>query len=322
MLVLGLQGSPRIGGNTDALLTAFLERASEMGAETTRIDVAEMSISPCIGCRSCERTGFCPIDDETPEVFFLIRRADLVVLASPVYFFGVTAFMKALIDRCQVFWSRKYIHKLKDPGDGVRKGIYLSVGGSKGENLFDGLKLTAKYFFVAIGASFEGGLGFRKIEAIGDIERHPTAINEVKERAGELVAPLIERKHILFLCRENACRSQMAWAFARSLGGEKIEVMSAGDRPAKEINPRMVEVMTDRGIDMAFIRPKTINEAIEAGNPDIIVSMGCEVSCPNLTVAKTIDWDIPDPVEGPIELMRRTADDIEGRVRELIDKYT
>jgi len=319
MFILGLQGSPRKSGNTALLLESFLEEAERLGARMYNLDVAEKTINPCLECGVCEEEGFCPIDDDMQQVYPLLRHADIVVMATPIFFYGPTAQIKALIDRSQAMWARRYTYKLIDPGRKWRRGFLLAVGATRGKNLFEGISLTAKYFFDAIGAGFEGSLTYRQIEGQGDIAKHPKAFIDAKEKAGVLIEPFINRKKILFICRENACRSQMASAFAQSHAGDKIEVESAGSAPAEEINPLMEEAMSEKGIDMAFRKPKSIDEALSYMKPDLIVSMGCGEECPNVPGVKVQDWDLTDPSNKPIEFMRETRDEIERKVNDLID---
>lgn len=318
MFVLGLQGSPRIKGNTSILVSTFLTEAQRLGAYTQRLDVARMKISPCQECGTCDREGFCPLDDDMQQVFPLLRQADIVVVATPIFFYGATAQMKTLIDRSQALWARKYVHKLVDPGRRWRRGFLLSLGATKGKNLFDGVTLTAKYFFDAVGATFEGSLTYRQIERAGEIKNHPTALNDAKEKADQLVTPLLKRKRILFVCTENACRSQMASALVRHHAGDKIEVESAGSAPAQEVDPLMEEVMREKGIDMAFRKPKLIEEALRFSKPESIISMGCQETCPHLPGVTKQDWDLPDPAGRPIDFMRQVRDDIEEKVNRLI----
>lgn len=320
MFVLGLQGSPRNKGNTSILLSTFLTEAERLGAHTKHLDVARKSISPCQECGTCEKEGYCPIDDDMQQIYTLLWQADIIVMATPIFFYGPTAQMKALIDRSQALWARKYVHKLVDPGRKWRRGFLLSLGATKGKNLFDGVSLTAKYFFDAVGASFDGSLTFRQIEGRGEIAEHPTALLDAKEKARSLVIPLLNRKRILFLCTENACRSQMASAFTQYHGGGEIEVESAGSAPAEEINPLMEEVMREKGLDMAFRKPKSIGEAARSGAPELIISMGCEEACPLFPGVPNQEWSVPDPAGKPIELMRRIREEIEERVRSLIEE--
>ena len=319
MFVLGLQGSPRVKGNTNILLSAFLEEVQRLGARTKYLDVAKKNISPCQECGTCEKEGFCPIDDDMQELYQLLRQADIIVMATPIFFYGPTAQMKAVIDRSQALWARKYISSLTDPGRKWRQGFLLALGATKGKNLFEGVSLTAKYFFDAVGASFDGSLTYKQIEGPGDITKHPTALADAREKAGTLVTSLLNRKKVLFVCTENACRSQMASAFAQHHAGDRIEAISAGSAPVEEINPIMEEAMREKGIDMAFRKPKSIEDAARIGKPDLIISMGCEDACPLFPGVPNEEWDLEDPAEKPIEFMRKIRDDIERRVLSLIE---
>jgi multimeric flavodoxin WrbA len=185
----------------------------------------------------CERKGYCPIDDDVKtEIYPLIRQAEVVVLASPIFFFNMTAQLKAVVDRCQLFWARKYKLELNDPAKKTKRGFLLSVGASKGKSLFEGIELTAKYFFDAIDAGFEGSLTYREIEGPKDMAKHPEVLADIEKAAAGLIGPLLNRKKILFACRENACRSQMAGAYAQYLAGDKFEVITGGSEPADQVN--------------------------------------------------------------------------------------
>jgi multimeric flavodoxin WrbA len=321
MFVLGLQGSPRKKGNTHFLLSAFMDEVKSRGAETHVINVCEKNIRPCIGCATCERKGFCAIkdDDMAAEIYGLLRRADVVVLATPIYFYNATAQMKLLIDRTQTLWARKYKLGLTDPGRPDRKGILLSVGATKGKNLFEGMILTAKYFFDAIGASYFGDLKYWRIEDFGDMQKHETVMADIK-KAVDRLDPMRRRKKILFACRENAGRSQMAKAFARYHAGSEIEALCAGSRPAEKVNPVMVEAMQESGIDVAFVSPRSIDEVVADVKPDMIVTMGCGEECPFIPGVEYVDWDLPDPAGKPIEFIRTVRDEIEKQVLALIKK--
>ena len=180
--VLGLFGSPRRGGNTDLLLEEMLKGAKEAGAQIKKIRISGLQFSPCIECHGCDETGECVLDDDMEKVYPKLLEADWIILASPIFFYGVTAWTKALIDRVQSLWVRKY--RLKPaPGDQGRdrKGFFVSVGATKGAKLFDGAMLTVKYFFDALGLDFAGQLLFKGVEGKGDIRTHPTALREAFE---------------------------------------------------------------------------------------------------------------------------------------------
>ena len=173
--------------------------------------------------------------------------------------------------------------------------------------------------FLACGAArFAGSLTYRNIEGPKDMERHPTVRDDVKTLVAQVVRPLSERRKILFACRENACRSQMAGAFAQFIAGERLDVATGGSAPARAINPVMVEAMGEKGIDMAFRRPAALDAVIEGFQPEVIVTMGCGEACPAVPGARVVDWDLPDPAGGTPELMRRVRDDIEVKVRRLV----
>ncbi len=320
MFALGLQGSPRKKGNTSYLLSIFMKEAEKLGARTQVIEAAKENIIPCKGCFLCEKTGYCVTknDDMNPKIFQLLRKAEIIVAASPIYFYSVTAQLKALIDRSQTLWARKYRFNLKDPGSKMRRGFLLSLGATKGKNLFDGVYLTAKYFYDAVDASYEGALIYRRIENAEDMEKHETVKKDVQDAVAGLLKPYLNRKKILFACRENACRSQMASAFTQYLAGDKFEVSSAGSEPVEKIDPEMMNVMQEIGIDMAFRKTQSLDKAISELQPSIIITMGCEEECPVIPGVKRQDWDLPDPAGKPIEFMRDVRDDIEKRVKELV----
>ena len=143
MKVLGIAGSPRRGGNTDLLLTEVMRGAASKGAEVKTIVLRDLTIAPCQHCDACLKTGKCRIQDDMQMIYSQMEDADRIVLASPIQFMTVTAHMKAMIDRCQSLWAKKYMLKIPPLGDGrERKGLFISVGGRKIDNLFEGALAT------------------------------------------------------------------------------------------------------------------------------------------------------------------------------------
>src|SRR3989304_6152446 len=108
MKVLGIAGSPRKNGNTDILLAEFMRGAAEKGAETKTVFLRDLQVSPCQHCDACLKAGICKIKDDMQAIYKDLEQADVIVMASPVQFTGVTAPMKAMIDRCQSLWAKKY----------------------------------------------------------------------------------------------------------------------------------------------------------------------------------------------------------------------
>lgn len=321
MFILGLQGSPRRKGNTSHLLSLCMAEAERAGALTHTIEIDKRHILPCKEYLVCDKKGTCPIDDDMKhDIYALIRRADVILSASPVFFYNVTAQLKALMDRCQTFWARKYRLKLRDPGARMRRGAMLSVAATRGKTLFDAVELTTKYFFDAIDATYEGSLTYRGVENIKDMANHPTVKGDVTVFMADILNPFSGRKRVLFACRENACRSQIAGAFAEDLAGNRLEVLTGGSAPAEKINPLMEQVMAEEGIDMHFKTPQSIDGAIEEGPPEVIVTMGCGEICPMIPGARRIDWDLPDPAAASPEGMRDIRDEIKKRVVKLISE--
>ena len=189
MKVLGILGSPRKGGNTELLLEEALKGAEAEGAEVERLRLTDYNIIPCKECLACYKDGNCIILDDMAKIYPKLLEADIILLASPIFFYGVTAWAKALIDRCQALWSRKY--QLKDPSYGKegrkRKGFFISVGGTKGQKTFEGAILTAKYFFDVLNAEYAGELVLREVDAKGDVLKHPEALQQAYEAGRKLV---------------------------------------------------------------------------------------------------------------------------------------
>ncbi|MBI9086160.1 MAG: NAD(P)H-dependent oxidoreductase [Desulfobacterales bacterium] len=322
MFVLGLQGSPRKKGNTAYLLEAFLQEAKKYGARTHTLDICRKNIVPCKELVVCEKKGFCPIEDDmATEIYPLLRRADVVVAASPIFFYNVTAQLKALIDRSQALWARKYRLKLKDPGSPMRQGFLLAVGATRGKQLFDGVHLTAKYFFDALAAGYHGSLTYPGIEHTGDMARHPRAVEDIQNAVRDLMAPFTGRPRVLFLGRKGHCRTQMAAAFARFHGSDVIDVRCAGVSPVESMNNRCDTAMAEKGMDLKFCRPYSVAEALPEGTPDLVVTLDPAATAMEMADSPCKTWELPDTTGDDFDALRAVRDDIEQRVLNLIAEY-
>ena len=126
-------------------------------------------------------------------------------------------------------------------------------------------------------------------------------------------------KQILFVCVENAGRSQMAEAFANYYGKGKLIVSSAGNKPADKVNPTVVEALKEKGIDISMNKPKLLTFQM-AQDADLIVTMGCNDQgiCPGPFFKPTVDWKLEDPKGKSIDKVREIRDEIERRVQNLI----
>ena len=125
---------------------------------------------------------------------------------------------------------------------------------------------------------------------------------------------------LLYVCVHNAGRSQMAEAFTRGLAGDAVEATSAGTLPGGQLNPVIVQVMAERGIDISQGQPKLIDQAM-VDTADRVYTMGCAIdeACP-ATFVPSEDWGLEDPAGQPIEKVREIRDQVEARVRGLLDE--
>jgi multimeric flavodoxin WrbA len=169
-------GSPRIGGNTDILLDKFLEGFK---GEGEKIILNKLKISPCQNCESCFKDGNCIIRDDMQEIYPKIVSADRIIIASPIFFMGLSAQTKLMIDRCQALWARKYILKNQvGKSNYQRKGIFISVGGRDKKNIFEGAIITIKAFFSVIEVEYAGELLFFGVDKKGIIKENSLALKE------------------------------------------------------------------------------------------------------------------------------------------------
>ncbi|MFH9977795.1 arsenate reductase ArsC [Streptomyces sp. NPDC017179] len=128
-----------------------------------------------------------------------------------------------------------------------------------------------------------------------------------------------ERPSVLFVCVHNAGRSQMAAAFLTHLAGDRVQVRSAGSAPADTVNPAVVEAMSEAGIDISAEVPKVLTvEAVQAS--DVVITMGCGDTCPVFPGKRYLDWALPDPAGQGVDAVRPIRDEIEKRIRGLLDE--
>ncbi|MFH1351443.1 MAG: flavodoxin family protein [Pseudomonadota bacterium] len=191
MKVLGIYGSPRKGGNTDQLLDKALEGAESAGAEILRVYARNLKMSGCIECGGCDKTGKCVVEDEMQSVYPMLSEAGIIFLASPIFFYGVTAQVKALIDRTQASWSKRMLEKTQEERKSFDsgKGYLITVGATRGQNLFEGAILTAKYFFDALDMTYEGGIFFRSLEKKSAVQEYPETLQEAFNLGIKAVRP-------------------------------------------------------------------------------------------------------------------------------------
>ncbi len=186
MIVLGIYGSPRKGGNTDQLLDKALEGVRSSGGETKVVYARDLKASGCIECGGCDKTGICVLKDDMQEVYPLFEESDAIILASPVFFYGLTAQVKVIVDRSQAMWARRLLKGKEHETSALRRGFLIAAGATKGKNLFLGIELEAGYFFDALSMKYSGSLLYRGLEGRGDVNARPESLEEAF-RLGEKI---------------------------------------------------------------------------------------------------------------------------------------
>lgn len=178
MLVLGIAGSPRHRGNSELLLDAALEGARSKGSKTKKIILADLKIEPCRACDDC-LSGKCIIRDDMDYIIPCLEQAGAIIIASPIYFYGLTSQVKAMIDRCQIFWNRA--NRMKQaamPTTVQGRGALIAVGATKGKKLFAGTILTICYFFNVMNMEYKHELLIRGVDKLGAIREHPQKLED------------------------------------------------------------------------------------------------------------------------------------------------
>lgn len=184
--VLGINGSPRIDGNTDILLDKVLEGAKSKGTEIEKIILNKLNFSPCQECENITDDGSCIVNDDWQEVSRKIRDSDVLVLASPIFFGSLSAQTKMMIDRFQCAWRAKYILE-KDIGYKKIKGAFISVEGSDRKDFFANARSIIKNFFVVINVSYEGEIFCLGVDGKGAILKHPDCLKKAFELGMRIV---------------------------------------------------------------------------------------------------------------------------------------
>lgn len=187
--IVAVYGSPRRRGNTARLLMRAVQGAKEAHARVREIVLRDLKVSPCLEIYGCRKTGRCAIQDDFQPVLDQMLDADGLMLASPIFFYALSAQTKILIDRCQSQWVKKYwIDKVPfGQPNTKRKGIFISVGASEGKKLFDGAVMTVKYFFDVLDMELYRSLLYRGLDFEEDILKHPDYLEEAFD-AGKALA--------------------------------------------------------------------------------------------------------------------------------------
>ena len=190
--ILAVYGSPRRKGNTALLLKRAVEGALEAGVGVEEVVLRDLKMSPCLEIYGCRKTGRCVIKDDFQQLHDQMHACKGLMLASPIFFYSLSAHTKILIDRCQSLWVKKYWIDKIPYGQWVpkRKGFFISLGATKGKKLFDGALLTVKYFFDVLDMELWNSLLYRGLDFEGDVLAHPEYLEEAYKMGKEFATSL------------------------------------------------------------------------------------------------------------------------------------
>ena len=193
--IVALYGSPRRDGNSSTLLQHAVAGARQEGAQVEEIVLRDYKISPCLEIYQCIKDGKCAIRDDFAQILAKLEAANGIMLASPIFFYTVSAHTKIFMDRCQSLWVRKYWIENQSYGQAprTRKGLFISVGATSGKKLFDGALLTVRYFFDVLSASLWKSVLCRGVDRKGDIEHHEDYLQEAFNAGREMAMVLREK---------------------------------------------------------------------------------------------------------------------------------
>ena len=195
--LLAIAGSPRKGGNTDLLLEEAIRASHQAGVDALLLRVSELKLSPCTACGTCWKTGECVQQDDMQTVYTHLLDSHYIVIASPLYFMGVSAQLKALVDRCQALWARRYILKKELRKDHMRpKGLFISTAAlnppQADNKIFAGSIQTVKALFHVLGVEYKGEILCYGLEEKGAIQKHPELLEKVHQATLQLFEPLAQ----------------------------------------------------------------------------------------------------------------------------------
>ncbi|NOY68339.1 MAG: flavodoxin family protein [Deltaproteobacteria bacterium] len=184
--IIALYGSPRRKGNTATLLDQAVAGAIAAGANVEKIVLRDYRISPCLEIYGCKKNGECSISDDFQEIRDRIIAAKGLIIATPIFFYTVSAHVKIFMDRCQSLWVKKYWIDKTPYNQWVpkRKGLIIAVGATKGKKLFDGMLLTMRYFFDVLDMVAWDSLLFRGLDHTGDVLSMPAYLDLARKKGG------------------------------------------------------------------------------------------------------------------------------------------
>ena len=190
--IVAIYGSPRRKGNTATLLKKAVDGAHDAGARVEEIILRDLKMSPCLEIYGCNKAGECMLKDDFQKARDQILASQGLILATPVFFYTVSAHTKILMDRFQSLWVKKYWVEQtnRDQQKFSRKGLFIAAGATRGKKLFDGILLSLRYFFEVIDMELWKALLYRGLDYEGDVLKHPQYLDEAYQAGKEFAAAL------------------------------------------------------------------------------------------------------------------------------------
>lgn len=190
--IVAVYGSPRRQGNTATLLKKAVQGANDAGAQVEEIVLRDLRMSPCLEIYGCNKAGECRLKDDFQKARDQILACRGLMLASPVFFYTVSAHTKILMDRFQSLWVKKYwVEKTgQNQKNALRKGLFIAAGATRGKKLFDGMLLSLRYFFDVIDMELWKTLLYRGLDFEGDVLKFPEYLDEAYQAGKEFAKEL------------------------------------------------------------------------------------------------------------------------------------
>ena len=190
--ITAIYGSPRRKGNTAQLMNQAVKGAKTCGAEVEEFVLRDLKMSPCLEIYGCKESGDCSIHDDFQIVRDSILKSQGLFIASPIFFYTVSAHTKILMERFQSLWVKKYWINQKSNKEKriCRKGLFIAAGATRGKKLFDGSLLTVKYFFDVLDAELWKAILYRGLDFQDDILKFPSYLEEAFQAGKDLVMSL------------------------------------------------------------------------------------------------------------------------------------
>ena len=187
MYILGISGSPRIGGNTETLLDKALLGAKKNGALTEKVILNQLKIVPCQECEEVKDDGTCKIIDDFQPLYEKIKKADAIILASPIFFGSLSAQTKIMIDRFQCYWRYKYILN-KTELIAKKSAAFICVEASKRQSFLDNAKSIIKNFFATINAEYKEELFAMGVDEKGAIRNRADLLKKAEKIGQNIIS--------------------------------------------------------------------------------------------------------------------------------------